>query len=202
MIYSFIHFSCEEDRQSKENAFRNSMEELGLEWLSPLYFPPLKVIGNPEAPPAKSLIIRSTSSGSLPPLGLVQSTVFRIMWPTYTHANFYCKSVVGHLPATPSRTDVAVPLYSTMMHVSISGWTPSIRIMNLRCSSIWNIANHINTVPIYFFNLFFFSFVFMHFKIFKATATYVFPDTKRNHVDVGKLYLALFQVPWKQKREE
>lgn len=30
-----------------------------------------------------------------------------------------------------------IPLYSTMMQVSISGCTPSIRIMNLRCSSIW-----------------------------------------------------------------
>lgn len=45
----------------------------------PLYFPPKKVMGNPDAPPAKSLIIKATFCGSLPPLGLVQSTVFRIM---------------------------------------------------------------------------------------------------------------------------
>lgn len=56
-----------------------------LTWASPLYFPPKKVMGNPDAPPAKSLIIKSTFCGSLPPFGLVQSTVFRIMWP----ANMY-----------------------------------------------------------------------------------------------------------------
>ena len=38
----------------------------------------------------------------------------------------------GHCSAAKGRT---VPLYSTMMQVSISGWTPSIRIMNRRSSS-------------------------------------------------------------------
>lgn len=52
-----------------------------LTWASPLYFPPQKVMGNPDAPPAKSLIIKSTFCGNLPPFGLVQSTVFRIVWP-------------------------------------------------------------------------------------------------------------------------
>lgn len=56
-----------------------------LKWSLPLYFPPQKVMGNPDAPPAKSLIIKSTFCGSLPPFGLVQSTVFRIMWPANTH---------------------------------------------------------------------------------------------------------------------
>lgn len=44
-------------------------------------FPPLNVIGKPDAPPAKSLIIRATFVGSLPPLGLVQSTVLSILCP-------------------------------------------------------------------------------------------------------------------------
>ena len=47
----------------------------------PVYLPPEKVIGKPEAPPAKSLSIMSTPMGSRPPFGLVQSTVSRIRWP-------------------------------------------------------------------------------------------------------------------------
>lgn len=50
-----------------------------LKWASPVYFPPQKVMGNPDAPPAKSLIIKSTFCGSLPSFGRVQSTLFRIM---------------------------------------------------------------------------------------------------------------------------
>lgn len=32
-------------------------------------------------------------------------------------------------------------------------------------------------------------------EMLTATAAYTFPDSKGNHVDVGQLYLALFQVP-------
>lgn len=162
---------------------------------SPLYFPPLKVMGNPEAPPAKSLIIRSTPSGSLPPLGLVQSTVFRIMWPTYTHANSNCKSVVGKLPAAPSRTWLYLCTQQWCTCPFLGGHRPS-------GSWIWDAHQSGTLQTVSTPCLYVFSSDFGQLEILTATAAYTFPDTKGNHVDVGKLYLALFQVPWKQKRGE
>lgn len=102
-VLFFVFFNLKRTGSQKWDVFRNSTEELARLWNSPLYFPPLKTMGNPDAPPAKSLIIRSTFSGSLPPLGLVQSTVFRIMWPANAHANSRCKCVGGNLAAAPSR---------------------------------------------------------------------------------------------------
>lgn len=49
--------------------------------------------------------------------------------------------------------DEKVPLYSTIMHVSISGWTPSIKIMKRRFLSTWNSVRKATVVYALWFNI-------------------------------------------------